>query len=79
MIRRPPAVYVVVIGAILTVTGIVLIVLPGPGLLLALVGVLVMISGSLLVYTDRRAERRANPTPDSDGPGPTTGPGSTGR
>lgn len=62
---RSPALYVVAVGMVVLVAGLIFTVLPGPGLLVAVLGALGMILGLALLMIEHRAE--ADVAPPSDG------------
>lgn len=65
MQRRSPALYVVAVGMAVLVVGLVLTVLPGPGLLVAVAGALGVALGLVLLMVEHRAD--PGPVPPADG------------
>ena len=64
MERRSPAVYVLAASLAVLVVGLVLTLLPGPGLLVAVAGALGMFLGLALLMAEHRSDDESATTPD---------------
>ena len=70
MSSRSPALYVIAIGVAVLVIGLVLTILPGPGLVVSVAGALGVVLGLVLLMVEHRADPApVGPTDGHHGPG----------